>query len=117
MCNPTFVVGAYGTGATSAEVVRLVASGVVKAYPPGGANFVNADDVADGLMLAMRTGRPRTRYILGGENLTHREFLTADRRGVRSARPRRCLFRGGPRGRWGAPATCWGRSPRRGSAG
>jgi dihydroflavonol-4-reductase len=75
VCNPTFVVGAYGTGATSAEVVRLVASGLVLAYPPGGANFVNADDVAEGLVLAMRSGRPRTRYILGGENLTHREFL------------------------------------------
>ena len=75
VCNPTFVVGAYGTGATSAEVVRLVAAGLVRAYPPGGANFVNADDVADGLVLAMRAGRPRTRYILGGENLTHREFL------------------------------------------
>ena len=76
VCNPTFVVGAYGTGATSAEVVRLVASGLVKAYPPGGANFVNADDVADGLLLAMRSGAPRTRYVLGGENLTHRQFLT-----------------------------------------
>ncbi|HVP62751.1 MAG TPA: NAD-dependent epimerase/dehydratase family protein [Myxococcaceae bacterium] len=75
VCNPTFVVGAYGTGATSAEVVRLVATGIVRAYPPGGANFVNAEDVADGLVLAMRAGRPRTRYILGGENLTHREFL------------------------------------------
>jgi len=75
VCNPTFVVGAYGTGATSAEVVRLVASGLPLAYPPGGANFVNADDVAEGLLLAMRSGRPRTRYILGGENLTHREFL------------------------------------------
>ncbi len=76
VCNPTFVIGAYGTGATSAEVVRLVASGLVKAYPPGGANFVNADDVADGLLLAMRAGRQRTRYILGGENLTHRDLLS-----------------------------------------
>src|SRR5215468_5184650 len=76
VCNPTFVLGAYGTGATSAEVVRLVASGLVVAYPPGGANFVNADDVAEGLVLAMHAGRPRTRYILGGENLTHLELLT-----------------------------------------
>jgi dihydroflavonol-4-reductase len=75
VCNPTFVIGAYGTGATSAEVVRLVASGLVKAYPPGGANFVNADDISDGLVLAMRAGRSRSRYILGGENLTHRDFL------------------------------------------
>jgi dihydroflavonol-4-reductase len=73
--NPTFVVGAYGTGASSAEVVRLVAAGLVRAYPPGGTNFVNADDVADGLVLAMEQGVPGERYILGGENLTYRAFL------------------------------------------
>jgi dihydroflavonol-4-reductase len=74
--NPTFVVGAYGTGASSAEVVRLVAAGLLRAYPPGGTNFVNADDVADGLLLAMEHGAARERYLLGGENLTYRAFLT-----------------------------------------
>src|SRR5262245_10114898 len=59
VCNPTFVVGAYGTGTTSAEVVRLVASGLVLTYPPGGSNFASADDVAEGLVLAMRRGHPR----------------------------------------------------------
>jgi dihydroflavonol-4-reductase len=75
VCNPTFVVGAYGTGTTSAEVVRLVASGLLLAYPPGGSNFASADDVAEGLLLAMRHGRPGERYLLGGENLTYRELL------------------------------------------
>ena len=75
IANPTFVVGAYGTGASSAEVVRLVASGLVRAYPPGGTNFVNADDVADGLLLAMEQGAAGERYLLGGENLTYRAFL------------------------------------------
>jgi dihydroflavonol-4-reductase len=73
--NPTFVVGAYGTGASSAEVVRLVATGLLRAYPPGGCNFVNADDVADGLVLAMERGGATERYLLGGENLTYRAFL------------------------------------------
>lgn len=73
--NPTFVVGAYGTGATSAEVVRLVASGLLRAFPPGGTNFVNADDVAEGLLAAMERGVPGERYLLGGENLTYRAFL------------------------------------------
>jgi dihydroflavonol-4-reductase len=73
--NPTFVVGAYGTGASSAEVVRLVAAGLLRAYPPGGANFVNAEDVADGLVLAMEHGIAGARYLLGGENLTYRAFL------------------------------------------
>jgi dihydroflavonol-4-reductase len=76
IANPTFVVGAYGTGASSAEVVRLVASGLLRAYPPGGTNFVNADDVADGLLLAMLHGTPGERYLLGGENLTYRAFLS-----------------------------------------
>jgi dihydroflavonol-4-reductase len=76
IANPTFVVGAYGTGASSAEVVRLVASGLLRAYPPGGTNFVNADDVADGLVLAMEHGTAGERYLLGGENLTYRGFLT-----------------------------------------
>ena len=75
IANPTFVVGAYGTGASSAEVVRLVASGLLRAYPPGGTNFVNADDVADGLVLAMESGTAGERYLLGGENLTYRAFL------------------------------------------
>jgi dihydroflavonol-4-reductase len=75
IANPTFVVGAYGTGASSAEVVRLVASGLLRAYPPGGTNFVSADDVADGLVLAMLRGTPGERYLLGGENLTYRAFL------------------------------------------
>ena len=75
VCNPTFVVGAYGTGTTSAEVVRLVASGLLITYPPGGSNFASADDVAEGLVLAMRQGRPAERYLLGGENLTYRELL------------------------------------------
>jgi dihydroflavonol-4-reductase len=76
IANPTFVVGAYGTGASSAEVVRLVASGLLRAFPSGGANFVNADDVADGLLRAMERGTPGERYLLGGENLTYRAFLT-----------------------------------------
>ncbi len=75
IANPTFVVGAYGTGASSAEVVRLIASGVLRAYPPGGTNFVNAEDVADGLVLAMEKGTAGERYLLGGENLTFRAFL------------------------------------------
>ena len=75
VCNPTFIVGAYGTGRTSAEVVRLVASGMLLTYPPGGSNFASADDVAEGLVLAMHRGQPRERYLLGGENLTYRELL------------------------------------------
>ena len=91
IANPTFVVGAYGTGASSAEVVRLVASGLLRAYPPGGTNFVNADDVAEGLLLAMEHGVPGERYLLGGENLTYRAFLTLVAEECGEAAPRLSL--------------------------
>jgi dihydroflavonol-4-reductase len=74
--NPTFVVGPYDIRPTSGEVLLGVARGIYRFYPSGGNNFVNARDVAQGLVLAMKHGRPRERYILGGENLTYREFLT-----------------------------------------
>jgi dihydroflavonol-4-reductase len=74
--NPTFIVGAYDTRPSSGELLLAVARGLVQLYPSGGNNFVNAQDVAKGMVLAMRHGRPRERYILGGENLTYREFLT-----------------------------------------
>ena len=86
ICNPTFVVGAYGTGASSAEVVRLVASGLFRAYPPGGTNFVNADDVADGLLLAMERGRPGERYLLGGEEQVVRAGFDGDRQAFGACR-------------------------------
>jgi len=38
-------------------------------------NFVYVQDVVQGLLLAMRHGRPGERYVLGGENKTLKEFL------------------------------------------
>jgi nucleoside-diphosphate-sugar epimerase len=39
------------------------------------ANYVFVDDVVEGLLLAMQRGRSGERYLLGGENLSLREFL------------------------------------------
>jgi dihydroflavonol-4-reductase len=74
--NPSFVVGPYDVKPSTGELLLWVARGVVLAYPSGGINVVNAQDVARGLRLIMEKGRPGERYILGGENLTYREFLT-----------------------------------------
>ena len=43
--------------------------------PPGGVNFVDVRDAADGHLLAAQHGRAGRRYILGGENHTFAEFL------------------------------------------
>lgn len=41
----------------------------------GGISVVDVEDVADGHIAALAKGRPGERYILGGENLTFREFV------------------------------------------
>ena len=74
--NPSYVVGPYDVRPTSGQLLLHVAGGLVLAYPTGGINVVNAADVAEGLRRVMERGRPGERYILGGENLTYREFLT-----------------------------------------
>lgn len=76
VANPTFLVGAYDVRPTSGELLLRVASGWLVGYPSGGNNFACAADVAAGLILLMERGRSGERYILGGENLTYREFLT-----------------------------------------
>ncbi len=45
-------------------------------YFDGGWNVVHIDDVVAGHLAAARLGRPGERYLLGGENLTHRETLS-----------------------------------------
>ncbi len=82
---PSFIVGAYDVRPSSGELLLLVAKGLMLFYPSGGINVVNADDVARGFQLLMERGRSGERYIIGGQNLTYREFLTiaAEEVGVR----------------------------------
>lgn len=49
------------------------------------ANYVHADDVAQGILLASRRGTPRAVYTIGGENISLRDFLelASDLTGVR----------------------------------
>ncbi|MBF5044946.1 NAD-dependent epimerase/dehydratase family protein [Aggregicoccus sp. 17bor-14] len=85
---PGYVVGPYDVRPSSGELLLYVARGVVAAYPSGGINVVNAADVAEGLRLVMEKGAPGERYILGGENLTYRQFLTTIAEEVGVAPPR-----------------------------
>jgi len=38
-------------------------------------NYVHVDDVVEGHLLAMKSGRPGERYLLGGENVSLRQFF------------------------------------------
>jgi dihydroflavonol-4-reductase len=49
--------------------------GRVPVSPPGGVNFVDVRDAADGHLLAAALGTAGRRYILGGENHSFAEFM------------------------------------------
>ena len=47
----------------------------IPAYVDTGLNFVHVDDAAEGHFLAMKYGKIGERYILGGENMSFKDFL------------------------------------------
>ena len=73
--NPSLLLGPGDDRLSSTNDVRLFLKGQIKAVPTGGLNLVDVRDVADGLVRAMRRGSVGERYLLGGENLTFREWI------------------------------------------
>ena len=74
--NPSIVLGAGDSHQISGSLVVQAARGRTFLYTGGGTNIVHIDDVAAGHLAAAERGRHGERYILGGENLTHRELFT-----------------------------------------
>jgi dihydroflavonol-4-reductase len=74
--NPSIVLGAGDVNRISGSIILESARGRAFVYTDGGANYVHVDDVTAGHLAAAARGRPGERYILGGENLTHRQALT-----------------------------------------
>ena len=75
--NPTTVVGEGDVRPTpSGRMVRDLLNRRINAYLSGGGmNVVSIDDVARGHALALARGRPRERYILGGDDVPLREVF------------------------------------------
>jgi dihydroflavonol-4-reductase len=75
--NPSTPVGPRDIRPTpSGRVIIDAASGRIPAYVDTGLNLVNVDDVAVGHLLALNHGAIGRRYILGGQNMALKEFLT-----------------------------------------
>ncbi len=72
--NPTFCVGEYERKPIQYCLIPRVIKGM-PFYLDGKMNAVDVKDVARGIILALEKGRTSERYILGGENLTIKEFL------------------------------------------
>ena len=74
--NPCVVLGAGDVHQISGSLVIEAARGRTFLWMDGGINVVHIDDVAAGHLAALRRGRPGERYLLAGENLSHRQVFT-----------------------------------------
>jgi dihydroflavonol-4-reductase len=77
--NPAYVLGVPVNrslpGETSTRIVGNYLRGRLPAIVDSYTNIVDVEDVADGHVLAARSGRPGERYILGAENLRWSEVM------------------------------------------
>lgn len=67
---PAEVYGPHDTGMVTAGNLVDFAKSPVVLVTRGGAGVTHVDDVADGIIAALKKGKAGERYILGGENLT-----------------------------------------------
>jgi dihydroflavonol-4-reductase len=73
--NPSVIIGERDIRFHGGQLIRDIAKGRVLFSVRGGMNIVYAGDVARGMILAAARGRTGERYILAGENLTHKEIF------------------------------------------
>ena len=74
--NPSTPIGPWDCKPTpTGKIIVDFVNGRMPAYVDTGLNFIHVRDVAEGHWLAAQKGRIGERYILGGKNLTMREFL------------------------------------------
>jgi dihydroflavonol-4-reductase len=88
MVNPASVFGAGDHYLNGGRIVIEYGRGRIPFAPPGGMCVVDVDAVVQGHLLAAECGRVGQRYILGGENLSHRQVaaVVAGVGGVRAPR-------------------------------
>lgn len=80
---PTFMIGAWDSRPSSGRIILMGYGRRIVFCPPGGKNFVAANDVARGIVAALARGNSGERYLLAGENYSYAEFyrLLAERTG------------------------------------
>ncbi len=73
--SPSLLLGPGDRNESSTADVRTFLEGRVHAIPAGGFSFVDVRDAAEAMRSAMTHGRSGERYLVGGCNITVREFL------------------------------------------
>lgn len=87
--NPTSAIGERDYAPTPiGKPIADIARGMWPVYVAGGACFIDVHDVVRGFLLALERAKPGSQYLLVGENLTNREFMTmvAECAGVKAPR-------------------------------
>lgn len=74
--NPVSVIGQRDVHFVGGEILRTAKRGLLVAAPPGGMGIVSAKATGEGHVLAAERGRTGERYILNGENVSHRALMT-----------------------------------------
>jgi len=86
--NPTYLVGPRDARPSSGKLIVDVVRRKVPGWTPGYNNFVDARDVARGMIAAWQRGRRGERYILGGHDMTYRAVFETIARVAGVAPPR-----------------------------
>jgi dihydroflavonol-4-reductase len=91
--NPAVVIGPRDVNLISGSILLEMKRRSIPVYPPGGVCVIDVADVCAGLIAAAERGRAGERYILGGENLWHRDLMAITARVVGRKPPRIALPR------------------------
>jgi dihydroflavonol-4-reductase len=73
--NPTYMIGPRDARPSSGKLVIKIAKRQVPGSTPGYNNFVDVRDVARGMITVWQKGKRGERYILGGHDMTYRDFF------------------------------------------
>ena len=73
--NPSVIIGPGDLFFHGGRVLREISRGRLPVYIGGGTNYVSIHDVVKGHLAAAEGGRTGERYILGGDNLTHKQVF------------------------------------------
>ncbi len=89
--NPTYLVGPRDARPSSGRLIIEIANHRIPYWTPGYNSFADVDEVARGMIAAWLRGKRGERYILGGQELTYRDYIDRVARVVGVNPPRRRL--------------------------
>jgi dihydroflavonol-4-reductase len=84
---PTFMLGPHDPRPSSGDLIRQFLTRRLRLVSSGGRNFAHVGDVAKGILAAVRQGRTGETYLLGGQNLSYRDFFARVARIAGVAKP------------------------------